>query len=446
MSRSDSTVLSQPVFSEAGTTPDPSGFSVQHPSDSQLYKEIGNRLKEDVVPFEKARGNADDLYSLQNALGPHGPGIVQDIKKTGKIIFHAAGDTGASNQRKYGHELTVADQITKDCQSANAANRPSFLFHLGDVVYDFGESRYYYDQFYDPYRNYPAPIFAIPGNHDSFVIPNPAPPEPPLKVFARNFCAEAPTITPEARSLHRTSMTQPGVYFALEAPFVRMIGLFSNSLEDPGLISSQKKQKNKWPSVPDYQLEFLSAQLERIKSEKYAGAIILATHHPPFAYGTPANAPSSGGNHSGSPEMLAEIDSICQEAGIYPHVFLSGHAHNYQRFARKITFGTKKFEVPFIICGDGGHNVNQMVRGRKGHPVQEPPFGISVKYLDSKAAISSSDLILKHYDDQNYGYLRISVDKSDLRIGFQQVGGPSVFQSRADFVTVDLATHTVVAN
>jgi hypothetical protein len=33
-------------------------------------------------------------------------------------------------------------------------------------------------------------------------------------------------------------MTQPGVYFALDVPFVRVLGLFSNALADPGVISS----------------------------------------------------------------------------------------------------------------------------------------------------------------------------------------------------------------
>jgi hypothetical protein len=30
-------------------------------------------------------------------------------------------------------------------------------------------------------------------------------------------------------------MTQPGVYFALDVPFVRVLGLFSNALADPAL-------------------------------------------------------------------------------------------------------------------------------------------------------------------------------------------------------------------
>jgi len=443
MHRSEMVPLSQPVFSESNITPDPTRFKTKHPSDSQLYKEIGNLLKKDVVSFDKSRGQAADLYTFQNALGPHGSEIVQGIKSAGKIIFHSVGDTGASNEKRYGHEISVADQLTVDWHNANDANRPAFLFHLGDVVYDFGESAYYYDQFYDPLRNYSAPIFAIAGNHDSFVVPNTPAGEEPLRTFARNFCAEQPTVTPEAGSLHRTAMTQPGVYFALDAPFVRIIGLFSNALEDPGVISSGK---GKWPNVPDYQLEFLTAQLQRIRQEKYAGAVLLATHHPPFSYSPAPKDTGSGGNHSSSIEMLREIDTICKTVGVYPHAFLSGHAHNYQRFARTISFGGKDFEVPFIVCGDGGHNVNLLVRGKKGQPSQEPPYGIPVSYLDVKPVVSSHGVILKHYDDQNYGYLRITVDKKNLRIGFQQVGGTSVLQSRVDLVTVDLASHTVVGN
>ena len=52
----------------------------------------------------------------------------------------------------------------------------------------------------------------------------------------------------------------------------------------------------------------------------------------------------------------------------------------------------------------------------------------------------------KHYDDKNYGYLHITADKKNLRIGFQQVGTISLLQSRVDLVTEDLAGHKVVGN
>ena len=55
-------------------------------------------------------------------------------------------------------------------------------------------------------------------------------------------------------------------------------------------------------------------------------------------------------------------------------------------------------------------------------------------------------LILEKYDDRNYGYLRISADKDQLRIGFHQATDQSILQSRYDLVTVDLKRHEMVAN
>jgi len=450
MPRSANTPVKQPIFreptfNELVPTLDPKLFSQAHPSDAQLYQQIGDLLKKDVVSFDTARGNPDDLYGLQDALGPQGPDAVKAIQKAGQITFHAVGDTGASNVGKYGRELNVADQVTTDTHIADPGNKPAFLFHLGDVVYDFGEAQYYYDQFYEPYRNYPAPIFAIPGNHDSFIVPNTPPDQTPLTTFARNFCSPKPVITAEAKSLHRTAMTQPGVYYALDAPFVRIIALFSNALEDPGLISSEK---GKWKGVPDVQLAFLTAQLQRIKKENFTGALLIASHHPPFTYSPPAKAGGSGGNHGCSSDMLAEIDSICLQEGVYPHAYLSGHAHNYQRYTRTVNFNGKDYDVPFIVCGDGGHNVNPLVQASKGKPAKEPANGSKVNYLEAKKpAVKATGLLLERYDDQNYGYLRIAVDKAQLRIGFHTVGaGSALAQSRVDMVTVDLASHTMVAN
>jgi hypothetical protein len=238
-------------------------------------------------------------------------------------------------------------------------------------------------------------------------------------------------------------MTQPGVYFALDAPFVRIIGLFSNALEDPGVISSEK---GKWANVPDTQLDYLAAQLARIKKENYSGAVILAVHHPPFSYAPPPGSRGTGGNHGGSPNMLRQIDAICSAQGVYPHAVLSGHAHNYQRFTRKLHFGNNDISVPFIICGDGGHNVNKLVKSKRGQLAREPYFGANVDYLEWKPSVKAKSLVLKHYDDANYGYLRITVDRTHLRIGFQQVGQTNIPQSRVDMVTVELASRTIVAN
>jgi hypothetical protein len=434
-------LFDEPVFTQGKPTPDPTRFKVPHPSDALLYSKIQALLYQDVVGFPLSRAAPADLYALATALGPHGPEMVQTIQSAGQIAFHVVGDIGASTAGKYPDEILVSDRITDDCQSAPSADRPAFLFLLGDLIYDFGESQYYYDQFYEPYRNYPAPIFAIPGNHDSFIVPGTPAAEAPLDTFQRNFCATAPVVTPEAGSLHRTAMTQPGVYFTLDAPFVRIIGLFSNALEDPGVISSEG---GTWKSVPDYQLDFLAAQLGRIKSEAYDGAVLLAVHHPPFSYSPAAGGSGTGGTHGGNPAMLAQIDALCSQAGVYPHAILSGHSHNYQRYTRSLQFAGESYEIPFLVCGDGGHGLASLVQSRLGSPAQEPGDGLDVSYLDSSTTVRTTGLILDRHDDQTYGYLRVEVDGQQLSLGFYPVDVGVSAGTCSDSVTVDLASHTVV--
>lgn len=439
-------LFGEPVFNENGApTPDPTTFRTQHDpnKDKQLYNQVQNLLTKDTVKFNTARGNPGDVFSLASALGSQGPADVQTIQKDGQIVFHATGDSGASSLGKLGHELSVADHLTNDFHTSTGADRPAFLFHLGDIVYNFGEAQYYYDQFYEPFRNYAAPIFAVPGNHDSFMIPNTTAANAPLTTFARNFCATSPALTPEAGSLHRTAMTQPGVYFTLDAPFVRIIGLFSNALEDPGVISSQKSQKTKWPGVPDDQLTFLTAQLKNIKAQNYTGAVLIAVHHPPFSYAPPAKAGGGGGTHIGNTLMLREIDTICQAQGVYPHAFLSGHAHNYQRYTRKLSLGGKNYSVPFIVAGDGGFNVKPIVYSRGGVTPPPPAPGAQVSYLDPNPAVKATGLTIEQSNQTNYGYLRITVNSKQLRIEFHPVSNAGA-PPGIDTVKVDLASHTVV--
>src|SRR6185437_8158005 len=138
----------------------------------------------------------------------------------------SVGDSG--NTRGPKDEGIVADKMVSDYQDADPKNVPSFFYHLGDIIYSFGEADYYYDQFYDPWRDYPAPIFAIPGNHDGMVAPGST--TPSLQAFLDNFCAAGKPVhqVQQAGGLVRTAQIQPGVYFTLEAPFLRILGLYSN--------------------------------------------------------------------------------------------------------------------------------------------------------------------------------------------------------------------------
>ena len=135
-------------------------------------------------------------------------------------------------------------------------------------------------------------------------------------------------------------MIQPGVYFTLEAPFVRILGIYSNVLEDPGVISGENGNNT---ILDNRQITFLTTALERTKTDNFTGAVIIAVHHPPF---------TGGSEHGGSPLMLQDIDSACQAAGVWPHAVFSGHSHNYQRYTRTVN----NYQIPYIVAGCGGHS------------------------------------------------------------------------------------------
>src|SRR5260221_5736292 len=93
--------LPQPVFDESIVTADPAKFKTDHPSDNQQYAAIQALLKTKVVGFAKSRLKPDGMFSLVDALGPHGPESVKKITDAGQIVFHAIGDTGASDPRAF---------------------------------------------------------------------------------------------------------------------------------------------------------------------------------------------------------------------------------------------------------------------------------------------------------------------------------------------------------
>jgi len=419
---------SGPQFAEPVSTPDPTHFIVKHGSDKAAYTILDSEkgtLKPRPFPIFKDK---EPSMSLADAIGSKGAAVLASIQKAGQIVFHALGDTG--NVSSAAAENSVTDKLVSDFDEADPAAVPSFCYNLGDVVYSFGEAEYYYDQFYDPYRDYPAPIFAIAGNHDGMVAPNTT--TPSLQAFLANFCTFGQPFhrTPQAGGLSRTAGVQPGVYFTLEAPFVRILGLYSNCLEDPGVISSQKGAAQSYPYLPDAQLDFLNAALGRIKSEKFAGAVIIAVHHPPYVAVTPTD--QAAGKHGGSPLMLADIDKACQSTGVWPHAVLSGHTHNYQRFTRYLAGR----ETPFVVAGNGAHAHAAMTK--KGAPALRTPN------QEDPLSNGNDKIIFENYDDKEFGYTRILVNDKQLRIEYHPASDGQGVKTPDDSVTVDLATRKLV--
>ena len=84
-------IFQEPVFNEAVVSGGPAGFQQPHPSDDDVYKQIEELLTKDVVSFEKSRMASGEIFKLADALGPRGSDIVDQIARTGGIVFHGLG-------------------------------------------------------------------------------------------------------------------------------------------------------------------------------------------------------------------------------------------------------------------------------------------------------------------------------------------------------------------
>jgi hypothetical protein len=404
--------LQQPVFAQPQPTHDPTTFVVNHPSDAPAYKAIDQLNKQHKLkplPFPLPRGGVEPQLTLAQVMGDN-TAAIKRITQGGQLVFHATGDCGSTRGPATQNE--VADKMTADFNEADPREVPQFNLLLGDVVYSFGEAAYYYDQFYEPYRDYPAPILAAAGNHDGMV--SPLAHARSLDAYLRNFCAETFEVTPEAGGLSRTAQIQPGVFFTFEAPFVRIVVLYSNTLEDPGVIADA--------TIGNAQLAFVEAALKRVKSERFAGALLFVDHHPPYTVS----------RHGWSVDLLKQLDKLCEQTGVWPHAFLSGHAHNYQRFTRTRPDGS---QIPYVVCGNGGHGLQKL--SATGAPVLRAP------QIVQKASSTTDQVVLENYDDTHYGYLRVVVNAQQLRIGYHPASDGTQVKAPDDFVTVDLATRKV---
>jgi len=393
------------AFGDPDLTPDDfSKFSKRETAADTAEKAIGQ-----LEPIPPVRGT--EPMDLADVIGAS---ATDEIQKAGKITFHTVGDTGGIHNPEF--QFAVADALADDLKSGAA-----FWYHLGDVVYYFGQEQYYFEQFYDPYRDYNAPIFAIPGNHDGVVFPGEA--ANSLDAFVANFCAPQPARTADSQGAVRTTMDQPGVYFTLNAPFVKLIGLYTNTSEGAteGVIAG--------PNVGNEQLVFLEGQLAAAKAEREKGqwrALIIATHHPPFT-GSPEHVPS--------PTMLKQIDRACASAGIQPDLHLSGHAHLYERYTR--TVGGK--QIPYVVAGMGGYYNLPGLKPLNRRP--KPPVT-----PDRGTDASGNPLSLRAYNDNTFGFLRITVSavpSKSITGEFVTVDPGKGLVGSGDSFTLDLVNNSV---
>ncbi|WP_037679693.1 metallophosphoesterase [Streptomyces griseus] len=247
--------------------------------------------------------------------------------------FMVIGDTGEGDDSQY----AVVPGFLKIGRGTD------FAVLASDVIYPVGSADDYGTKFFRPYQDYPAPIYAIPGNHDWYED---------LGAFMRVFCDDAPPLPPEPRARplsrawlrsllwHRPQTTdgqhldearrlrsaagqravQPGPYWAIDAGPVRIIGI------DTGLLGTLDAEQGAW--------------LREVSTGPRPK--VLITGSPLYVDGEHHPCPIDGGG---------TVDEIVRDPEHHFVAAIGGDIHNYQRYPVKLDGGRI---LQYVVSGGGG--------------------------------------------------------------------------------------------
>ena len=389
--------MSRPRQSREPQTPRRLGVPAQ-PAEIQFHKSHGFRANQTFQPLPRPTGAYPYRLVLDQVLTP---AQTAAVTHAGKLVFHVCGDTGGVKSPE--PQQIVAMYMEQDATTLSPP--PSFLYHLGDVVYFNGQRSEYYPQFYEPYAQYPLPILAIPGNHDGDPL-DPAT-EPSLAAFVESFCTAEPVLLPEAQEVQRDTMTQPNVYFTLLTPFATIVGLYSNVPEGGRLDADQ--------------IAWLGAELAAAPADT---ALIVAVHHPVY---------SADAHHGGSEYVGQVLDAAFESSGRTPDLVLTGHVHNYQRFTRT----ANGRQVPYVVAGAGGYwHLHYMAKDASGQDLPTP------------WQTPDPEVTLESYSDDRHGFLRLTATAETVTGEYLTVPRPQESWRSGPFevhdtFTLDLGRHVL---
>jgi hypothetical protein len=128
------------------------------------------------------------------------------------------------------------------------------------------------------------------------------------------------------------------------------------------------------------------------RSHRADKALIVTIHHPPLSGDT---------EHSRSTVAEKVLFESFVATGKYPHLILSGHVHNYQRFTVQESVKSKTIEIPCVVAGAGGYSKLGTLHKIKGKAPMAP--------------LQLSDTLrLECCDDQYFGFMRLEVTKGEI--------------------------------
>jgi hypothetical protein len=282
--------------------------------------------------FEDPMGRTRSRWVAQRAAAGVPADKVIRREEADHFSFMVIGDTGEGGASQY----AVVPGFLKASQGT------AFAVLTSDVIYPVGSTDDYGAKFFRPYRDYPAPFYAVPGNHDWYED---------LGGFMRVFCGDAPPLPPgprprpfsrawwrtllwhrprpadeqrlaEARKLRSApgqQAVQPGPYWAIDAGPVRIVGI------DTGLLGTLDAEQGAW-----------LREVSRGPRPK-----ILVTGSPLYV---------DGEHHPCAIEGGGTVDDVVRDPAHHYVAAIGGDIHNYQRYPVDVDGRT----LQYVVSGGGG--------------------------------------------------------------------------------------------
>ncbi|WP_328540274.1 metallophosphoesterase family protein [Streptomyces sp. NBC_00344] len=245
--------------------------------------------------------------------------------------FMLIGDTGEGDDPQYA--------VVPGFLRAGAGSR--FALLSSDVLYPVGSANEYGPKFFQPYRDYEAPIYAVPGNHDWYdgltgfmrvfcdapALPPAARPKPLSAAWWRAALWRSPDVPDELRLAQARLMrsepsqaaSQPGPYWAIDSGPLRIVGI------DTGLLGRIDREQGQW--------------LRRVSSGPKPK--ILVTGSPIYV---------DGEHHPCAIEGGGTVDEIVRDPDCNYVAAIGGDIHNYQHYP--VDVGGRTIE--YVVAGGSG--------------------------------------------------------------------------------------------
>ncbi len=250
-----------------------------------------------------------------------------------EVSFLVIGDTGEGDASQY---AVVKPLLARGRDT-------DFTVICSDVIYPAGDAEDYDLKFYEPYKDYPSPIYALPGNHDWYdglagfmyhlcgteapALPVPGERSPSLKERLRRRLWRRPDKSPEELPERRRTESgrrseQRSPYFAIETGPLLIVGI------DTGMGGEIDREQGEW-------LRKVSREVDKPK--------LLLTGKPLYVDGEYHPGPIEGG---GTVDEMVRAPEHGYVAAI------GGDIHNYQRYS--VNVPGRKSPLCYILSGGGG--------------------------------------------------------------------------------------------